>query len=81
MKTTKKPQRYKCKCPKCSERFDVQKSILMQMGINTGSCNCPKCKTLLHLEVIKGTFKMDTQEYSKYVEKRNSNISKEKSNE
>lgn len=57
------PVRYKVICPKCNYGFDVARSIFMDMGINMGSCHCPKCDLFLHLECDEDTKTMKSEEY------------------
>ena len=44
-------QQYDFTCPKCEHKQFLHKSMAMEMGINTGSGSCLKCKTFLHLEI------------------------------
>ena len=61
--------RYKVICPNCNENFDVAKSILMEMGINTGSCTCPQCKIYLHLECEENTKTMKAEDFNIFANK------------
>ena len=41
----------------------------MEMGFNSGSCTCPKCKTHLHLECNEEDKTMKAEDYKIYAEK------------
>lgn len=72
-----KDNRYKVICPICKNDFDVAKSLFMEMGFNSGSCTCPKCKENLHLECDEETKTMNAENFSLYAER----LRKEKENE
>ena len=59
-----KQVKYKVICPNCNEDFNVAKSILMEMGVNTGSCTCPQCKMHLHLECEEKTKTMKAEDFN-----------------
>lgn len=43
---------YDCKCFVCGEQFTIVPSLMMiEFGMNIGSCTCYKCKTLLRLKI------------------------------
>ncbi len=61
--------RYKVICPMCKNNFDVAKSLFMEMGFNSGSCTCPKCKKYLHLECDEENKTMNAEDFSLYAER------------
>lgn len=69
-------KRRRCKtiCPVCKDEFEVAQSIMMSMGMNSGSCTCPECKTHLHLEIDvekyeKEIYEMKAEDYKIYAER------------
>lgn len=56
MKTKLQPidGRLRTNCSECKREFYIGKSMAMQMGMNTGHCTCPSCKTFLHVEILEG---------------------------
>lgn len=73
--------RYKTKCSECGHEFETAHSLLMEMGMNTGSCTCPECKTDLHLQIDiekykNNVYEMIVEPFSVHLEK----IKKESSN-
>ena len=43
--------RYEFSCSKCGHVAYFERSIMMEMGFNSGHGTCSQCKTFLHLEV------------------------------
>lgn len=37
-------------CPTCAHAFGIGPSLMMRLGVNSGHCTCPGCKTFLHVE-------------------------------
>jgi len=46
--------RLRSACSQCHREFYIGKSLAMQMGMNSGHCTCPDCKTFLHVEILEG---------------------------
>jgi hypothetical protein len=46
--------RLRTRCAVCKHEFYIGASIAMRMGLNTGHCTCPSCKTFLHCELLEG---------------------------
>lgn len=74
LKMEDKRTRYKTVCPECKEEFEVAHSIMMELGMNSGSCNCPKCKLHLHLMIDEkkyeqNIYEMIAEPYTVHVEK------------
>ena len=46
--------RLRTRCGECQYEFYIGLSLAMQMGMNSGHCTCPQCKTFLHAEILEG---------------------------
>lgn len=68
--TTLKPVegRLRTHCSVCQHEFYIGLSIAMQMGMNTGHCTCPRCKTFLHVEILEGDAAW-TEAWDKYLKR------------
>ena len=42
------------RCSECNHPFYIRPSLSMRCGLNSGHCNCPKCKTFLRVEILEG---------------------------
>ena len=43
---------YDFSCPACGHEMSAAKSLCMQMGINSGSGRCLRCKTYFRLKLL-----------------------------
>lgn len=62
-------KRYKAVCPNCSKIFYAQKSISMEIGLNSGHGYCPQCKTFLHLQLNDDQTEMLAEDFDIYLKK------------
>lgn len=41
-------------CGSCACEFQINPSLSMRMGINSGHAKCPQCQSFLHVELVNG---------------------------
>lgn len=49
---------YAVKCD-CGTDFHIQKSIMMEMGLNMGHADCPECKKVMRVKFNEELKQMD----------------------
>ena len=59
-------KRYKGVCPVCGKIMWFCKSVLMEMGVNTGSGACLGCNTFLHVTFNSEHQEMDLERFEDY---------------
>ncbi len=62
-------KRYRGQCPFCGKELWICKSILMEMGINTGGGSCIGCGKYLHIAFDKVKQEMQCEPFEAYVER------------